>query len=44
MTSTPSEPDSEPDLAPAGDPSMAPTDPDETQESPIPEAQPGTGS
>ncbi|CAA9384709.1 MAG: hypothetical protein AVDCRST_MAG60-1143 [uncultured Nocardioides sp.] len=43
MTSTPLEPDSEPELVPAGDPGMDPIDPDHQPGPPIPEADPERG-
>ena len=40
MTTTPVEPESDPDIVPSGDPSINPIDPGEVPGSPIPETQP----
>jgi hypothetical protein len=43
MTSTPIEPESDPQTVPAGDPGMDPVDPDQQPDAPIPEAEPAGG-
>ena len=40
MTTTPVEPDSDPEIVPSGDPSLDPIDPGESGTSPDPETQP----
>jgi hypothetical protein len=40
MTSTPIEPESDPQIVPSGDPGMDPIQPDEEPGAPIPEADP----
>ena len=40
MTTTPLEPDPNPEIVPSGDPGVAPIDPGQTPDSPIPETQP----
>ena len=40
MTSTPTEPSSDPEIVPAGDPGMDPLDPGAEPDAPIPEAEP----
>ena len=40
MTTTPVEPESDPDIVPSGDPSINPIDPGEVPDSPISETQP----
>lgn len=46
MTTTPVEPDSDPEIVPSGDPGADPIEPEEIPDSPIPETSPqgGTGS
>ena len=40
MTTTPLEPDPNPEIVPSGDPEVNPIDPGEVPDSPIPETQP----
>lgn len=40
MTTTPSEPETEPTVVPSGDPDVNPIDPGEVPDSPIPETEP----
>lgn len=40
MTTTPVEPESDPDIVPSGDPSINPIDPGAVPDSPLPETQP----
>jgi hypothetical protein len=40
MTTTPVEPESDPDIVPSGDPGIDPIDPGVVPDSPIPETQP----
>lgn len=43
MTSTPIEPESDPQIVPSGDPGMDPVSPDQQPDAPIPEAEPDGG-
>ena len=40
MTTTPFEPDADPEIVPSGDPALNPIDPGQVPGSPIPETQP----
>lgn len=40
MTTTPLEPNPDPEIVPSGDPEVSPIDPGEVPDSPIPETQP----
>lgn len=40
MTSTPMEPETEPEVVPSGDPGMDPVNPSEEPSAPVPEADP----
>jgi len=40
MTTTPMEPESDPQIVPSGDPNVNPIDPGEVPDAPIPEADP----
>ena len=42
MTTTPVEPDSDPEIVPSGDPGLDPIDPGEVPDSPVPETQPAS--
>ena len=43
MTTTPMEPESDPQIVPSGDPGLDPIDPGEVPEAPVPEAEPDGG-
>jgi hypothetical protein len=43
MTTTPVEPDPDPEIVPSGDPAIDPIDPGEVPGSPVPETQPTSG-
>jgi len=40
MTTTPLEPDANPEIVPSGDPDLSPIDPGQAPDSPIPETEP----
>jgi len=40
MTTTPVEPDQDPEIVPSGDPALDPIDPGQVPDSPIPETRP----
>lgn len=40
MTTTPMEPDTQPEIVPSGDPGLDPTDPGQAPDAPIPETSP----
>lgn len=44
MTTTPIEPESDPQVVPSGDPSVNPISPDQEPDAPVPETEPTSGS
>ena len=43
MTTTPIEPESDPQVVPSGEPGLDPIDPDQAPDAPVPEADPDGG-
>ena len=43
MTTTPIEPESDPQIVPSGDPGLDPIDPGQVPDAPVPEAEPDGG-